>query len=116
MSCLAGIMVYINPLYLQQTVDGKEGVMTTATGEVINITEYDKKYNLPWMKYLLIASVTMPFLLTCVLTCTVCIVLCVYLKENFKLNRFFGTKQRSEREYDGEMLKLRYNSDAEDDE
>ena len=88
--------------------------MTTATGEVINITEYDKRYNFPWLKFLLYASVTMPFVLTCMLTCTVCIVLCVYLKENFKLSRFFGNKysQRSEREYDSEMLKLRYNSDA----
>ena len=93
--------------------------MTTMNGEVINLTEYDKRYNFPWMKFLLIASVTMPFLLTFVLTCTVCIVLCVYLKENFKLNRIFGNKfsreSRSDREYDAEMLKLRYNSDALED-
>jgi len=88
MSCVAGIMVYINPLYL--TKDGKEGAMTTLNGEEIDITQYDKRYEFPWIKFLLITSVTLPFVLVFILTCTVCIVLCVYLKENFKLSRMFG--------------------------
>jgi hypothetical protein len=39
MSCIAGIIVYINPMYLQD--NGKEGQMTTLDGQIIDLTEYD---------------------------------------------------------------------------
>ena len=66
--------------------------MKTLNGDVIDITEYDKRYQLPWIKYLLLISIFLPFILVFVLSCTVCIVLCVYLKENFKISRLFGGK------------------------
>ena len=108
-------MVYIYPLYFS----GKDGKMTTPNGE-IDITEYDKSYSLPWLKILLIASVSVPFLLVLILTCTVCIVLCVYLKENFKLTRLFGGKysgrdSRPDKDYENEMLKLKFANNGPDE-
>lgn len=88
-SCAAGLIVYIGPIYLSDH-KSEIGKMVTLNDQEIDIKTYDKEYRFPWLKILLIGSVCVPFFLVFVLMCTICIVLCVYLKENFKFSRFFG--------------------------
>ena len=40
-SCIGGIMAYVNPMYINPSLDSI-GKMTTLTGETIDITSYDK--------------------------------------------------------------------------
>ena len=57
--------------------------------------------------------------LVILLACTVCIVLCVFLKENVKLHRLFPghfKETRPDKNYENEMLKLKFASTNPDDE
>lgn len=117
-SCVGGLMVYVNPMYINPEPNSV-GKMTTLHGEVIDIASYDKQYKLPWLKLLLIGSIAVPMLLVVLLACTVCIVLCVFLKENLKLHRLFPQhfkETRPDKNYENEMLKLKFASTNEDDE
>jgi len=67
----------------------------------------------------LIGSIALPMLLVTILTCTVCIVLCVFLKENVKLHKLFPGRfkeTRPDKNYENEMLKLKFASTNPDDE
>ena len=109
-SCVAGLIVYIGPIYLSDH-KSEIGKMVTLNDQEIDIKTYDKDSKFPWLKILLIASVCVPFFLVFILMCTICIVLCVYLKENFKFSRFFGSKfysqgnSRPDKDYENEMLR-----------
>lgn len=115
-SCVAGLVVYIGPIYLSDH-KSEIGKMVTLNDQEIDMLAYDKDSNLPWLKIQLIMSVCVPFFLVFILMCTICIVLCVYLKENFKFQRFFGIngqRERPDRDHENEMLRRQFASSGPD--